>query len=114
MSTEPTSTKRGRPATGSLYWTKSGWRARLTVTVDSEKLQKSFDLETTNKAAARVKLRRLAAEMAPVEQLRSEAARIETFAEAAERIVGASKIRSKANRLANFGSTSRRPSEKSW
>src|SRR5690606_24884485 len=45
--------------TGSLYWRKSGWRARLTVDVDGVGVQKSFDLETTDKTAAKAKLRRL-------------------------------------------------------
>jgi hypothetical protein len=26
----------GRPRSGSLYWTKSGWRARLTIEVDGD------------------------------------------------------------------------------
>jgi integrase len=51
--------KGGRPRKGSLYWTKSGWRARITVDVDGVPVQKSFDLETKDKAAARIKLRRL-------------------------------------------------------
>lgn len=29
----------GRPRTGSLYWTKSGWRKRLTINVDGDALQ---------------------------------------------------------------------------
>lgn len=51
--------KGGRKRTGSLYWTKSGWRARLTVDVDGEAIQKSFDLETQSKPVARIKLKRL-------------------------------------------------------
>ena len=102
MSDTATTTKRGRPAKGSLYWTKSGWRARLTLDVDGAKVQKSFDLETMNKAAARVKMRRLVLEQTPIEQLRAEALRVETFEEAAERIVDASSIRSKENRRARL------------
>ncbi len=92
---------RARP-TGTLYWTKSGWRARLLVTVDGERVKKSFDLKTTNKAAARLKLKRLAAEQAEGGDLKTEAERLETFEEAAIRIVEASKIRSKPNRLARL------------
>jgi integrase len=51
--------KGGRPRKGSLYWTKSGWRARLTVEIDGVAVQKSFDLETKDQAVAKVKLRRL-------------------------------------------------------
>lgn len=87
---------RGRPRTGSLYWVKSGWRARLTVEVDGVSLKRSFNLETTNKAAAKVKLRRLLESGAPTED---NAARHETFREAADRIVNESRIQSKSNRL---------------
>ena len=88
-----------RPRTGSLYWTKSGWRARLTVDVDGVSVQKSFDLETTDRAVARVKLRRLLRENATAAELEAEAPLLETFTEAAERIVGESVIRSKRTRL---------------
>ncbi|HEX4341331.1 MAG TPA: hypothetical protein VH062_35730 [Polyangiaceae bacterium] len=54
-----------RKRTGSLYWTKSGRRARLTIDVDGEAIQKSFDLETTDRAAAKAKLRRLLKQSAP-------------------------------------------------
>lgn len=91
--------KTGPARTGSLYWTKSGWRARLRVEVDGETVQKSFDLETTDKQAARVKLRRLVKQHAPVAELAAEAKRTETFKDAAERIVGDSTIRSKKARL---------------
>lgn len=77
----------GRPRKGSLYWTKSGWRARLTVDIDGVSVQKSFDLETTDKQVARIKLRRLVKENRPPEELATEAARAETFEEAARRIV---------------------------
>ncbi len=49
----------GRPRTGSLYWTKSGARARITVDVDGVAVQKSFDLQTKDRVAAKAKLRRL-------------------------------------------------------
>lgn len=51
--------RKGPARSGSLYWTKSGWRARIRVEVDGEIVQKSFDLETTDKQAARAKMRRL-------------------------------------------------------
>ena len=61
MSTE----QRGPKRTGTLYWTKSGWRGRVRVEVDGETVQRSFDLKTTDKQAARVKLRRLVKMNAP-------------------------------------------------
>jgi integrase len=87
-----------RPRSGSLYWTKSGWRARLTVDIDGEAVQKSFDLETHDRAAAKAKLRRLLRENAPAPTT-EEAKRVDTFKEAAERIVGDSVIRSKKTRI---------------
>jgi integrase len=86
----------GRKRTGRLYWTKSGWRARLTVEIDGETVRKSFDLQTTDRAVARVKLRRLLAEPMPAPEA---AARAETFREAADRIVGESAIATKQARL---------------
>jgi integrase len=86
----------GRKRTGRLYWTKSGWRARLTVEIDGETVRKSFDLQTTDRAVARVKLRRLLAEPTPAPEA---AARAETFREAADRIVGESAIATKQARL---------------
>ena len=86
----------GRPRTGSLYFAKSGWRARLTVEIDGERIKQTFDLGTQSKAAARMKLKRLQKEHVPTQQ---EASREETFREAAERIVGDSDIASKSNRL---------------
>jgi hypothetical protein len=73
----------GRPRKGSLYWTKSGWRARLTVDVDGVPVQRSFDLETRDKQAANIKLRRLAREHAA--PLPAQAAAPLTVAEYAER-----------------------------
>jgi hypothetical protein len=94
-----TKTKGGRPRKGSLYWTKSGWRARIRVEIDGETVQRSFDLETTDKQVARIKLRRLVADYKPAAELAAEAARVETFQEAAERVVGESTIRTKRARL---------------
>lgn len=88
--------KKGRPRSGSLYWVKSGYRARITYDVDGEQIRKALDLGTKDEAAAKVKLARLLTMDMPTEE---EAKRYETFQEAGERIVGASKIASKANRL---------------
>lgn len=73
---------RGRPKTGSLYETKSGWSARITVQVDGVSVQRSFDLGTTDRAAAKAKLRRLAKDAAPPSKER--AAALVTVAEFAE------------------------------
>jgi len=81
-----------RPRTGSLYWAKSGWRARLTVDVDGERVQKSFDLGTTDKSVARRKLKRLQAERTEQEVVLAPGAvpaKPETFREAAVRVVDA-------------------------
>jgi integrase len=91
--------KTGPARKGSLYWTKSGWRARLRVDIDGATVQKSFDLETRDKQAARVKLRRLIRDNPAVEELKEEAARPETFKEAAKRVVDESGIRTTKARL---------------
>ena len=44
---------------GSLYWTASGWRARLRLEEHGETVQRSFNLETRDKAEARARMRRL-------------------------------------------------------
>ena len=59
------SERKGPARKGSLYWTKSGWRARIRVEVDGVVVQKSYDLETTDKQAARAKLKRLVKMNAP-------------------------------------------------
>src|SRR5687768_15952169 len=80
----------GRKRRGSLYLAKSGWRARVTVDLDGVSVQKSYDLETQDKSAARIKLRRLVAKLEAGELTpagaATEAKRVETFAEAAERV----------------------------
>lgn len=48
-----------RPRTGSLVWRKSGWRARISVIIDGETVQKTYDLGTIDKAVARRKMARL-------------------------------------------------------
>jgi len=89
----------GRPRKGSLYWTKSGWRARITVDVDSVPVQKSFKLETLDKQVARVKLRRLLKQHPSIEVMKAEARRFETFQEAAERVIDESPNKSKKTSL---------------
>src|SRR5690606_19742364 len=90
--------KMGRPAKGSLYWATSGWRARLTVTIDGERVRKSYDLETQDKAVARIKLNRLIAAGTSEQPTEEDAKREETFQEAAERLLKSSTIRSKEYR----------------
>jgi integrase len=90
--------RKGRPRTGSLYWTKSGWRARVTVEVDGVAVQKSFDLETKDRQVARIKLKRLASSNQAPAELPTEASRVETFREAAARIDSESTIRTKKAR----------------
>jgi integrase len=79
--------RKGRPRSGSLYWTKSGWRARATIDVDGVAVQKSFDLETRDKQVARIKLRRLVQANGAPSELQAEAARTETTTEAIRRVV---------------------------
>jgi|GEM_PF-466963 len=93
------SRKRGPARSGSLYWTKSGWRARIRIEINGETVQKSFDLETTDKQAARIKLRRLIRRNVAPAELAAEAVRVETFQDAAERVVEESTIRTKKARL---------------
>ena len=56
---------RGRPRTGSLYETKAGWCARVTVQIDGVNVQKRYVLGTADRAAAKAKLRKLLKEKAP-------------------------------------------------
>src|SRR5882724_3696093 len=67
-------TKHGPARKGSLYWTKSGWRARIRVEIDCVTVQKSYDLETRDRAAAKAKLRRLVALNKPPEAAQAKAA----------------------------------------
>jgi len=76
----------GRPRTGHLQRGASGWRARLTVTVDGERVQKVFDLGTLSRYAAKLRLARLLVETE--DGALPGASRPETFAEAAERVLG--------------------------
>ncbi len=74
----------GRSRTGQLVWRKRGWAARFWTVIDGERVRVQRDLETSNKAVARRKLARLLESENPTP---AEAARSETFAEAAKRIV---------------------------
>jgi len=58
----------GRQREGRLYYVKSGWRAQLTVTLDGVSVRKSFDLETHDRAAAKVKVRRLLQQSLPTSE----------------------------------------------
>src|SRR5690606_22195233 len=89
--------ERGRPRTGTIYWARSGWRARITVDVDGVQIKRTYNLQTKNRSAALIKLKRLLVQ--PDIPSEDEAERFETFEEAAERIVGESDITSKDNRL---------------
>ena len=51
-----TKKKRGRPRTGVLVRTASGYSARITHDADGESVRGQYKLETTNRAAAREKL----------------------------------------------------------
>src|SRR5690606_21925012 len=62
-----TNPKKGRPRKGSLVYTQSGYRARITVEVDGVPVQKRFDLGTKDRAAAKAKLRALVRKHAPAE-----------------------------------------------
>src|SRR4051812_41242144 len=76
----------GRPRSGQLIWRKSGWYARLTVVIDGERVRVSRALDTDSKAVARIKLARLLEAENPSP---TEASRVETFEEAARRVVKA-------------------------
>jgi len=92
----------GRPRSGQLIWRESGWVARLTTEIHGERVRVCRALGTDNKAVARRKLARLLeSENASAE----EAARPETFEEAARRIVanqGAEGHRTWKDRLARL------------
>jgi integrase len=93
--------RKGPARSGSLYWTKSGWRGRIRMDVDGETVQKSFDLGTHDRSVANIKLRRLVKEAspsAPSGEL-ADPARVETFEEAARRLDDESTLRTKKARL---------------
>ena len=78
----------GRKPTGQLVWRKSGWAARFWAIVDGVKVRVTRDLATKSKAVARRKLARLLESESPTP---AEAARVESFEEAALRIVAVQK-----------------------
>jgi hypothetical protein len=73
LAMRPVADRRGPKRSGSLYWTKTGWRARIRIQVDGESVRQSVDLETSSKAAARIKLKRLVAQNPAPAQLATEA-----------------------------------------
>jgi integrase len=58
MTDETKRSKTGPSRSGSLYWTKSGWRARIRVDIDGVTVQRVFDPKTFDKGVARIKMRR--------------------------------------------------------
>jgi hypothetical protein len=52
----------GRPRSGSLYWTKSGWRARLTIDLDGVRTKRIVNLDTANRAVAEHRAKLLVAD----------------------------------------------------
>lgn len=82
---ETTRTRRGRPATGTLELRKSGWYVRLFVTIDGESVRKWFALDTHDKAVAKRKAARMV-KSAAQRRIPKPINRVETYAEAAERI----------------------------
>lgn len=88
-----------RPRKGSLVWAKSGWRARVTVDVDGEAVQKTIKLGTTSRAAARRKLAKLVAELAEGNGVgRVPSATVETVADYAKQWFASRKARGLAVR----------------
>jgi integrase len=76
-----------RRRTGTLVWQKRGWSARIPVVVDGVTVKQVFFLGTDSKAVARRKLARLIEQIERGEQPGAvDAARVDTFAEAAERV----------------------------
>lgn len=89
--------KRGRPRKGTLIATRTGYKARLTHDVDGVAVRSQrVDLETKSRAAAKVKLSRLEKFGVPQKE---KAIAFETFEEAAQRVIGRSRIASKDYRM---------------
>jgi integrase len=79
-----------KKASGNLIWNGKQWSARVPIVVDGERVRRCYPLGTDSKPAARVKLRRLLAEIAGGRlPTIDEAAAGETFEQAARRIVEA-------------------------
>jgi integrase len=65
-----------RKTTGTLVWTKSkGWVARIPTVIDGERVKKTYELGTTDRAVARRKLARLVEELAAGAALATDAAK---------------------------------------
>ncbi|HKO93009.1 MAG TPA: site-specific integrase, partial [Polyangiaceae bacterium] len=78
------SRKRSKRGGGQLIWVGKSWSGRYWATVDGERVRRCVSLGTDSRAVAKAKLARLVAgESSP-----TEAARPETFEQAARRIVG--------------------------
>lgn len=78
---------------GSLIWRKGGWSGRYRAIVDGESVRVCVPLGTDNKSAARIKLERLMRGGSP-----ESVAEVETFEEAARRIVPEQGIKSESVR----------------
>src|SRR5687768_1878622 len=74
-----------RKATGQLIRRATGWYARITTTIEGERVRVMRDLGTQTRPVAVRRLERLLASDAPAAE---DAARPETFSEACERIYG--------------------------
>jgi integrase len=85
MDSENGTSKRrgGRAPTGQLILRRSGWYARITATIEGERLRVMRPLGTQNKAVAKRKLARLLASENPKTE---DITRGETFTEAADRV----------------------------
>ena len=78
----------GRPRKGTLVWQKRGWAARIWTLVDDEWIRVTVPLGTTNKVVAKRKMaREVEKANAGAEVDAAEAQAVETFADAATRIV---------------------------
>ena len=86
-----------RARKGTLEHRKSGWHCRLTVNVEGESVRKWFPLDTDDKQIARLRMKRMIKEHANVanvdlDKASSDATRVETYKEAAERIRAAREV----------------------
>jgi integrase len=77
-----------RKATGQLIRRATGWFARMTMTVEGERIRVMRDLGTENRAVARKRLERLLAADNPQADVRGP----ETFEEAARRVIDTKKV----------------------
>jgi integrase len=73
-----------KPRSGCLVWAKSGWRAKVTLTLDGETVRKVYKLGTLDRQVAEKKLARLLDEANPPPDPATVAAAALTFKEAAD------------------------------